>query len=105
SNRLGCGPFVALVANSDLSIDEFGIGHMLSLGRKNKKTDELEGRVFNIGYGVMFDPSAETIDSRFFEEGTFVVKEQFRDVVVADQDLLIQKEETISAMLIFSTSF
>ena len=102
-NRLGCGPFIALVANSDLNIEEFGIGHMLSLGRKDD--DEIVGRVFNIGYGIMFDPSAETLDRRLLEDDGYIVQEQFRDAVIANESLIIQSEEAISAMLIFSTSF
>tara|TARA_X000000950_G_scaffold53718_1_gene63829 strand:- start:13254 stop:14270 length:1017 start_codon:yes stop_codon:yes gene_type:complete len=100
ASRRGCGPFIAGFASEDTLIEEFGIGHMVSFGI-GTGDDE---KAFNLGYGIMFDPDSETLDTRLLQPGTMYVLPEFADAVENDALSLVTKEETMGFFVVFSAN-
>ena len=104
TGRRGCGPFIMVAVGDDQLVAEFGIGHMVSFGEKASSTNP-NPRVFNLGYGVIFDPDSETLDNALFEPGTLTVRENYVEALNEGSLSLTTKEETLGAVILFSTNF
>lgn len=108
SHRRGCGPFIVGFASDNSLIEEFGIGHMVSFGpvtNNSNEDDEEEKRAFNFGYGVMFDPDSETLDTTLFQPGTMLIRPEYADLVESENLNVVTKEETLGFFFMFSANF
>jgi len=105
ADRRGCGPFIGVAFSEDATAQEFAIGHMISFGRDRDNDGQVDGFPFNLGYGVILDPDSQTIDTRLFERGTMIVKEEFANAVQSGGLTLTTEEETLGFVLLFSTNF
>lgn len=103
SPRRGCGPFVALAFDVDASPEEFALGHMISF--ESPFSTPGSRSAFNLGYGIIIDPDSQTLDNTVLVEKTYQIRPEFVDLVATEQLSLTQKEETLGAVIIFSTNF
>lgn len=97
--RRGCGPFVAVAFDKDATPEEFALGHLVSFGAKDAE------RPFNLGYGIIIDPDSTTIDTSVLNPGTLTVKDEFKQNIMDGTLSLTTEEETIGALILFSTNF
>jgi hypothetical protein len=95
----GCGPLaVASVGTDGKSATQFGIGWAAGV----PNVGGADGTGFNIGIGVMFDPSEQVLDGRVVNQNTQVVLPAYQAAVMANPNLAIVHRPTHSLFLMIS---
>lgn len=103
-NRRGCGPFVAVIAESDVSVDEFGGGWMIGFGKNENMAGQRDAG-FTLGLGVLVDPDARSLSSKVVDPETMIVRDQFRSVVANNQISVYEQETSVSFLVIVTKDF
>ena len=89
--RWGYGPFVAIQGSDDEVIEAFGLGWMVGFKRKGPQEES-----FNLGLGLIFDPSVKVLGDSIHEG---------RPLPTGETDVQFKEESRVSAVLSVSFSF
>lgn len=94
----GCGPFLAVAADTDGEIVEFGGGWFVGFGEGDQPS-------FGLGLGVIVDPDSSQIDYNIVNRDTMRVRDEFKSKV-SDGDLsVLRKRASTSVMVMVSRHF